>query len=179
MHEFEKHESRNIHKSRESHESHESHHGEGEGDVIAVRRSAMDLLARREHSRFELARKLLRRYPPRLVTEAVERLAVEGLQSDERFAENYVRQRAGRGYGPARIQRELQDRGVKNALAESTLAVSGFDWHDIARQALAKKFGGVSAAITMPEKARMLRFFAYRGFSREHLPEPLGSGPLG
>lgn len=148
--------------------------GEANADIIAVRRSAMDLLARREHACFELERKLLRRYPQHLIKQAVERLADEGLQSDERFAESYVHHRAGRGYGPARILRELQERGVDDSLAESMLAVSDIDWHDIARRALAKKFGAVVPPLPLAEKARILRFLAYRGFSREHLPPPLG-----
>lgn len=160
--------------SDDSHDSHESHDSEGDSDLIAVRRSAMDLLARREHSCLELERKLLRRYPRHLLKDVIERLADEGLQSDERYAESYVRQRAGRGYGPARIQRELQERGVDDGLVESTLAVSGFDWQDIAQRALNKKFGTLPVTLPLAEKARILRFFAYRGFSREHLPEALG-----
>lgn len=147
---------------------------EADIDIIAVRRSAMDLLARREHACFELERKLLRRYPRPLIKEVIERLADEGLQSDERFAESYVRQRAGRGYGPARIQRELQERGVEDNLAASTVAVSGIDWHDIARQAVEKKYGALVTPLPLVEKARILRFLAYRGFSREHLPTVLG-----
>lgn len=150
------------------------HDGEDENDVLAVRRSAMDLLARREHSCFELERKLSRRHPGHLIKAAIGRLTDEGLQSDGRFAESYVRQRAGRGYGPARIQRELQERGVDDALAESTLAISDLDWNDIAEQALIKKFGTLAAPLPLVEKARILRFFAYRGFSRAHLPSPLG-----
>lgn len=155
-------------------DSQEGSDGEADTDIIAVRRSAMDLLARREHACFELERKLLRRYPRGLIEAVIKRLADEGLQSDERFAESYVRQRAGRGYGPARILRELQERGVDDSLAESTLEVSDIDWHAIARQVLTKKFGAVAAPLPLVEKARILRFLAYRGFSREHLPPPLG-----
>ncbi|MEQ8514126.1 MAG: regulatory protein RecX [Chromatocurvus sp.] len=143
-------------------------------DEVDVRRSAMDLLARREHSVFELERKLLRRYPRDLIQTAVARLADEGLQSDERFAESYLRQRVGRGYGPLRIQRELQERGVDDVLAESTLATSGWNWQDVAEQALTKKFGAMPpSSLALAEKARILRFAAYRGFSREHLPPAL------
>lgn len=133
----------------------------------------MDLLARREHSARELARKLQRRYPRELVQATINDLADEGLQSDERFAETYVRQRAGRGYGPLRIQRELQERGVDNTLAGSILEGSGFDWQEVAQEALTKKFGPVSAELSLSEKARILRFAAYRGFSQDDLPPSL------
>ena len=148
----------------------------GSGDAhsaIAVRRAAMDLLARREHSRFELQRKLLRRYPRELVLTAIARLADEDLQSDARFAESYVRQRGERGYGPLRIRRELQERCVDDSIAEAALQASGFDWHEVARRALSKKFGNVAQVTAMHERARMLRFAAYRGFTRDQLPRDL------
>lgn len=145
-----------------------------DADGIDVRRSAMDFLARREHSVLELERKLSRRYPRQLIRSAVERLVDEGLQSDERFAESYLRQRAARGYGPLRIQRELQERGVDDAIVQRTIRDSEFDWPEVAAQALGKKFGAVpTTSLSLAEKARILRFAAYRGFSREHLPPPL------
>jgi len=53
---------------------------------------AVRLLARREHSRRELARKLAERDFPEAEREAaLDRLEREGLQSDERFAEERER----------------------------------------------------------------------------------------
>ena len=138
---------------------------------VQVRRAAMDLLARREHSLLELERKLQRRFPRDLIQASLEKLAAEGLQSNERFAESYVRQRAGRGYGPLRIRGELQERGIDDTQAGDALADSGFDWRGVAQQALAKKFNVDSgSSLSLAEKARLLRFAAYRGFSRDHLP---------
>ena len=141
---------------------------------VQVRRAAMDLLARREHSLLELERKLQRRFPRHLIQTSLEKLAAEGLQSNERFAESYVRQRAGRGYGPMRIRGELQERGIEDIQAEEALEGSGFDWQEVAHQALAKKFTAAStppsSSLSPAEKARILRFAAYRGFSRDHLP---------
>lgn len=148
---------------------------ERESDVavtpVEVRRAAMDLLARREHSLLELQRKLRRRFPRDVIQTSLEKLAAEGLQSNERFAESYVRQRAGRGYGPMRIRVELQERGISDTQAEAALEGSGFDWQDVAQQALTKKFDAASTSSpSLAEKARILRFAAYRGFSRDHLP---------
>ena len=143
---------------------------------LEVRRAAMDLLARREHSLLELARKLQRRFPRDVIQTSLEKLAAEGLQSNERFAESYVRQRAGRGYGPIRIGGELRERGIEDNQAEEALEGSGFDWQDVAHQALAKKFTAAStpppssSSLSPAEKARILRFAARRGFSRDHLP---------
>jgi regulatory protein len=52
-----------------------------------VRRVAMDLLARREHSVLELTRKLQARgFEPQLVDAALQQLVADGLLSDARFA---------------------------------------------------------------------------------------------
>ena len=79
----------------------------------AVRRAAMDLLARREHGRMELSRKLRSRgAPPDLIEPALEKLADEGLLSEARYLESFVRMRANAGYGPLRIREELTQRGL-------------------------------------------------------------------
>ena len=66
----------------------------------AVRRVAMDLLARREHGRVELARKLRRRgASAELIEAALDRLCEEGLLSDARFLEAFVHSRARAGGG--------------------------------------------------------------------------------
>ena len=58
------------------------------------------MLARREHSAFEVRRKLKQKdLPESEIEEAVERLQQEGLLSDRRFAEAYIHMRAGKGYG--------------------------------------------------------------------------------
>lgn len=139
-----------------------------------VRFAAMNLLARREHSLWELHRKLRRRFDDEAIIEAeLLRLSEENLQSDERFAESYARQRAGRGYGPVKIRQEMHERGLSDAEVDASFASGQFDWPDIARQAYRKKFGGPCADAAdyeaeIREQARRLRFMQYRGFSTEH-----------
>lgn len=135
-------------------------------DPVVIRRSAMDLLARREHACLELSRKLYRRYPRLAVDAAVERLREEGLQSDARFSESYVSHRAARGYGPVRIREELRERGIAEHVVDDALQASDLDWLAIARQAYRKKFTQL-ARLDTPERARRSRFLAYRGFSAE------------
>ena len=84
-----------------------------------VRLAAMDLLARREHSVIELKRKLQRRFGDECaIDDQVARLAEEGLQSDARFAESFLCQRSGSGYGPARLKAELRERGLSDEQIE-------------------------------------------------------------
>ena len=80
----------------------------------AIRLAAEVLLARREHSHLELRRKLNRRFPDDAdrIDSEVNQLAVEGLQSNARLAEAFIRSRVNRGQGPSKISLELKDRGV-------------------------------------------------------------------
>jgi len=128
----------------------------------------MDLLARREHSRVELAQKLRKRdFAAEEIEQAVIELIDEGLQSDSRFTENYIHYRANRGYGPHHIRAELAQRGVEELCIEEQ--ISYYDqsfWEDHCRQVWLKKFGG-----ELPEdyigKMKQLKFLQYRGFSGE------------
>jgi len=141
------------------------------------RKAAMDLLARREHSRVELLHKLARRFGDSGTSDefeaAVAALASEGLQSDERFAMSFTRERLHRGHGPRRIRAELQQRGVEDALIDAALVEvpteEGTSWAAQARIVLAKRFGK-SPVQDFPERARRLRFLDQRGFSTEHMP---------
>jgi regulatory protein len=66
-----------------------------------IRSAAMDLLTGREFSRAELAKKLDNRFDGDSAISAVlDRLQEEGLQSDQRFAEAFLRSRIYRGQGP-------------------------------------------------------------------------------
>ncbi len=137
-------------------------------DPARVRRAAMDLLARREHSLHELQLKLQRRFPDQEVVDSeLRRLALENLQSDQRFAASFARQRAGRGYGPLRIRQEMRERGLGDTAIDAAFDEPGLDWYGLADTVFRKKFGE-PAAVAMNEKARRARFMQYRGFSPDH-----------
>ena len=124
---------------------------------------ALKLLARREHSRAELRLKLLaRRHKPDDVEEALDKLAAEGSQSDERFAEAYVESRR-RKFGERKIAAELRERGVAGATVAA--AMDGGGERERAIEQLAKKFP--EASTDRKEYARRWRFLASRGFSSD------------
>ena len=138
-----------------------------------IRRSAMDLLARREHSRRELRAKLINRYPDAaLVEHEIERLARENLQDDARFAESFVRQRVTRGYGPLRLRQEMAQKGLADDEVSVALHELAVDWYEVAAGVYRKKFGGL-APVDLKDKARRARFMSYRGFAREHFDDLL------
>jgi regulatory protein len=131
-----------------------------------VRRAAMDLLARREHSFHELTEKLQRRFGRTpLIADALQRLREEGLQSDVRFAEAYVHSRAQRLYGPSRIRLELRERRVSEEAIEHALSSAGVDWSALLEELIRRKFGR-KPAVDIAERARRQRFVAYRGFNQ-------------
>jgi len=133
-----------------------------------IRLAAMNLLASREHSLLELRNKLKRRFADDLVIDdQLSRLADENLLSDARFADSYVRQRAGRGYGPLRLREELRARGVSAPDIDMALESSEIDWCQLASEVLCKKFGE-GPPRDIKDKARRIRFMQYRGFAAEH-----------
>lgn len=103
----------------------------------------MDLLARREHSQRELQRKLAKRFEvaPEAIQAAVERLTAQGLQSDQRLAEAYLRSRSNSGQGPLKIQAELREKGVDAEIVQRAFKVAALDWVQVATEVLQKRFG--------------------------------------
>ena len=141
-----------------------------------IRRAAIALLARREHSAVELERKLAERgHPPAAVREVLGTLGAEGLLSDERFAESYVRTRTEKGVGPVRIQAELRERGVDDEVIAQHLDFSDPAWVMRAAAALRKRFG-VREPADFAEHARQVRFLQYRGFTTAQVRTVLRSG---
>lgn len=139
--------------------------------VKSVRRSAMDLLARREYSTVELQRKLLVKFSAyEIIDRELTRLTCQGLLSDERFAEAYSRYRSGAGFGPSRILLELRQKGVKDELSKQAIKKGGFDWYRLVKFAKEKKFGREVPAESK-EKARQVRFLQYRGFTTDQIAE--------
>ncbi|MCQ4307418.1 recombination regulator RecX [Pseudomonas stutzeri] len=144
----------------------------------AVRRAAMDLLARREHGRIELSRKLRTRGAlPELIEPALDRLSEEGLLSEARYLESFVRMRANAGYGPLRIREELSQRGLARDDIEQALRDSGFDWSAQLHEVWMRKFAGELPS-DQRERARQGRFLSYRGYPLDMIGQLLKRGSL-
>jgi len=127
------------------------------------------LLASREHSRFELRNKLLRRgYDADEVEHVLDTLGEEGLQSDERYAEHYVELRRAKGYGPLRIRAELRERGVADGLIDIMVDEGDPVWYETLRQVHDKKYGA-DLPDGMKERAARSRFLGYRGFTGDQV----------
>ncbi len=129
-----------------------------------VRDAALRLLARREHSYVELRRKLGRKgWPDELVDLELSALSEAGLQSDQRYAESYVRSRAAKSYGPVRIRAELGERGIERGLIEAAFRELDADWFSIAASWYQRRYGDEPPA-DFKEKSRRQQALARRGF---------------
>ncbi len=133
---------------------------------------AIQLLARREYSRVELARKLQQKsFDSDEIEACLDALAEQSLQSDARFAESFVRSRIARGQGVIRIKGELRQRGIDQetltAALEAVEEREAIDWFELAKETLARRYD--SPGDTPKERAKRERFLATRGFDFEQI----------
>jgi regulatory protein len=143
-------------------------------DAAACKDAALALLARREHSRLELERKLRARgYPADVIAPTLDGLERSGALAAGRFAESFIRSRAGKGQGPVRICSELAQRGIAEPDAAALLRDAEVDWAAAARAVRAKRFG-TAVPRDFQERARQARFLQYRGFDSRQIGAALG-----
>jgi len=140
-----------------------------ENSAKDVKRIAIGLLSRREHSVAELRRKLSdKSFALSVIDEVLPQLAAEGWQSDRRFAEVYVRMRAAKGYGPICITQELRERGIDSDLLTDVLDERDESWFISAKLVQQKKFPETDEE-TFAAIAKQKRFLQYRGFTSEQI----------
>ena len=123
---------------------------------------ALRHLARREHSRAELARKLAPHAASAAALDQLLGLLLEKRsQSDLRYAEERVRV-LSRKYGAARIRHDLKAKGIGDAILKQVPMEGELER---ARAILAHKYR--LPAGSPAERARRARFLQGRGFSTE------------
>jgi len=129
----------------------------------------MDLLALRDHSRIELARKLAARgFETDVIAAALDGLERDGLLHSARFVESFVTGRIRKGQGPVRIRAELAQRGIDDAGIAAGLAAAAVDWLELARSVRTKRYGAAVPG-DFKERARQAKFLQYRGFEADQI----------
>ena len=129
---------------------------------VELRARALRLLARREHSRAELERKLgPHSGSSAAIAEVLEVLIQKKQLSDERYAEERTRS-LSRKYGAGRIRQDLKAKGVA---PETIERISSEGDLERARAILDRKYR--EPAATREERAKRMRFLQSRGFSSE------------
>ncbi|MCH7830485.1 MAG: regulatory protein RecX [Proteobacteria bacterium] len=143
--------------------------------AIEARKKAMVFLARREYGQTELVNKLVNKgYMRQVAEQAIVELTAAGLQSDQRFAANFVRSRISQGKGPVRMRSELGQRGIDSIGIKQAIEAAGADWDELACEVRLKKFGD-ARPVDFKAKARQMRFLQYRGFERDHIKAATGA----
>jgi regulatory protein len=133
--------------------------------VSELRAKAIALLARREHSRAELLRKLSPHGSIEDIETVLADLQRHNLQSDTRFAESYVRS-VGERFGAAKLRHTLRNKGIAADLVEAELDRGELpDETERAKAVWARKFA--AAPEDAKEWARQARFLQSRGFSTD------------
>jgi len=139
-----------------------------------LRARALRLLARREHSRTELARKLA---PRAESAQALESLLFELEAKKQLSDERYASERAhwlSRKYGAARIRQDLKSKGVDR---EFINRISSEGELERASGILKRKYR--EPATTREERAKRARFLQSRGFSFDVIRSLLSSREAG
>ena len=132
--------------------------------ALSLKGRALRYLSQREHSRFELRRKLFKYAEEGDDVDALlDFLEKNNWLSQERFAESLVNRKASR-YGDSRVMAELKSHGltgealveIKANLSDSETARAVEVWQ--------RKFGTV--AVDAAARAKQMRFLLQRGFSQ-------------
>ena len=140
-----------------------------------VRATAIRMLARREHSRAELSRRLVARGGDAQEIERVlDSLEREGYLSDARFAQVLVAHKAER-FGKRAIATAMRARGIDSETAKAALTtIESADESAHARNAWARRFK--VPATDERGRARQVRFLLARGYALSIALEVVGRG---
>ena len=131
---------------------------------------ALAMLARRDHSTGELARKLAAKgITAAEIEEVTERLKEAGYIDDRRLAGRWAEQlvESGKGYGP-RLRQELERRGFPRELVQETVAVvsEGHDEGETLKAVLERRYPDLDRRLGDDrEKRRIIGYLQRRGFS--------------
>ena len=128
------------------------------------------MLARRDHSRLELARKLAPAGPGEIEA-LLDELQARGWLSDQRLADQRLRAAAGR-FGSRKVVQELTAKGVAGEVVAQASRQAAKTELASARAVWLKRFGRPPA--TLRERARQARFLEQRGFDPEVIRQVLG-----
>lgn len=136
---------------------------------------ALRLLSGREHSRFELERKLIRfEEEPGTLSRALDDLQAKGFISEARVIESVIHRRASK-LGLVRIRQELQGKGLDPEAVASALGSLKTSERERAQEVWRKKFGTLAA--DAQDAAKQMRFLASRGFGGDVIRQVVKGAP--
>ena len=128
---------------------------------------ALRMLARREHSRQELERKLVAHRESSetdALAEVLDKLEQQGYLSEQRAVEQIARTRRAR-FGSQRIVHELKAKGIDSHWIDNILPTLKETELEAAFNIWSKKFD--HPPVSREERGKQVRFMMNRGFSME------------
>lgn len=132
---------------------------------------ALGYLARREHSRLELERKLApHAQTSEELSSLLDTLEQRGFLSAARMVEQVIHMRKSK-FGSQRIVHELREKGIAENLIAAALPNIRETEQENAREVWRKKFGAMPA--NAKERGRQMRFLMGRGFTAEVIRQVL------
>ncbi|SEF45956.1 recombination regulator RecX [Nitrosomonas ureae] len=134
---------------------------------------ALRMLARREHSRQELERKLVAHMEfcgMDVLAEVLDKLEQQGYLSEKRAVEQIARTRRAR-FGSHRIVHELKAKGIDSHLIDNVLPTLKETELEAALNIWSKKFD--HPPVSREERDKQIRFMMNRGFSMETIRQVL------
>jgi len=139
--------------------------------------TALRILARRDHSRYELVQKLKQRgFSREDIDDAISSCERFDYINDEQTAQIYIRQLKRKGYGKKRIQLELNKKGLKGTRIQSILdqSVSETDEREGAERLVKKNIKRFTREKDpLKRRDKIYRFLHARGFSQGIISEIL------
>lgn len=142
---------------------------------------AVRILAVRDHSEQELRRKLSAPVMGKNGPEAIDATAEDydrviawcyeyHYLDDSRFVTRFLASRSRKGYGPARIRQELNQKGIARAAIDEAMRECDIDWCELAYEQAVRKYGEPLPR-EFSEKVKIQRFLLYRGFLMEDIQD--------
>ena len=151
-----------------------------DADYETVMTKALNLLARRDHAKNELKKKLENKIrDPMIINEVLGKLEKDGYLDDKAFAIKYLRYRSQLGFGPKKIFFEMKNKGLDDQNIQESFDKFDSSWVELTKHAFRKKFGETKSNETsLKDYEKKIRFLAHRGFSYNDIKTVLGESPL-
>ena len=142
---------------------------------------AVRILAVRDHSEQELRRKLAAPVMGKNGPEEIDATAEDYERviawcyehqylDDDRFIARFIASRSRKGYGPARIRQELNQKGIARESTDKAMRECEIDWSVLARDQACRKYGKPLPG-AFSENVKIQRFLLYRGYLMEDIQE--------
>lgn len=138
---------------------------------VQAKQTAFHYLAHKPRTEQEVRRKLRRDdVPSSIEDDVVQRLYELDYLDDNAYAQDYARNRfANKKYGPVRIRRELEERGIDRHVAERVVddLFAEKDARAAAREHAEKRWPRLSDEDPRRRKQKMYRYLRRRGFTTD------------